>query len=510
MDWNWGDKFRGIEVHNQPLTTILSTVLGSWKFTLPRVALARGQAYTGSAARVRRVVRKLMNRTPTKPVKIGVIGGSITWGQATRYRGEADWFSLLSKYLLTAFPAANITTRNGCTPGVPAAYMILCLESSVDPDVELVFVEFTVNNGADPSNKLYHNSIVLDMERLIRRILELPSRPAVVLMHVPTLGMAQYPHHHPKNPNREAWVGYYATSEDALGAVNQYYDVQSLSLRSAMYDLAAIQEKDGFRWEQAFVDHHPGNHGHKMMADLAVYMIQSTAMQLLLMPYGPDDKEAVFAPVPRPIYPGNMPPNASMCLLNDNFKNLVVAEASTGFDYINEGTAEKPKPGYIAKQPGAKLRLRLNTERSLVGHGPNTAAVKVQVFFHHLRSYEHMGVAQFSCVSGCQCDPKEVDGHHTEKVSQLYMMFLEVTQHPQCEVEITVLPKTSSGEHKFKVAGAVISERPGADGFMSQLLDHKDANAFGIREHTGDVLQITYTKEGKKGGNDAWARRRRR
>lgn len=41
-----------------------------------------------------------------------------------------------------------------------------------------------------------------------------------------------------------------------------------------------------------------------------------------------------------------------------------------------------------------------------------------------------------------------------------------------------------------QVAGAVISERPGADGFMSVLLENKNATAFGIREHTGDVQQV--------------------
>lgn len=60
------------------------------------------------------------------------------------------------------------------------------------------------------------------------------------------------------------------------------------------------------------------------------------------------------------------------------------------------------------------------------------------VFFHHLRSYEHMGVALFSCVSGCACAPTEVDGHHAEKVSQLYMVVLEVSQATACDIEIKV------------------------------------------------------------------------
>ncbi len=44
----------------------------------------------------------------------------------------------------SAFPHANITGRNGCTPGVPSPYMIMCLELSVDPDVDLVFMEYTL------------------------------------------------------------------------------------------------------------------------------------------------------------------------------------------------------------------------------------------------------------------------------------------------------------------------------------------------------------------------------
>jgi hypothetical protein len=43
-----------------------------------------------------------------------------------------------------AFPAANITSRNGCVPATPSAYMVLCLEASVSPDVDLVFVEYNV------------------------------------------------------------------------------------------------------------------------------------------------------------------------------------------------------------------------------------------------------------------------------------------------------------------------------------------------------------------------------
>ncbi|GFR48090.1 hypothetical protein Agub_g9777 [Astrephomene gubernaculifera] len=502
LDWDWGRTWSSMSINNQPVTSILSTVLGTYKFTLPRLQLQRGLAYVGSATRLRRVVRQLMSRNPTKPTKIGVIGGSVSWGQGTRKRGEDDWFSVLSKWLLDAFPESNITTRNGCTPGVPASYMILCLELSVDPDVDLVFVEFTLNNGFEDS--LAENTIVKDMERLTRRVLALPGQPAVVLMHVPTHHMASYPRGHPKNTKNEDWHPFHWTTEDAVGAMSQYYDVQALSLRTAMYDLAVRQEREGFLWEHAFVDHHPGNQGHKFMADLAVWMLQQTALGLLQLPYGQEDAEAAGAPLAGPMYPGNLPPNSSMCLLGDSFRSLVVSEASSGFDYVNEGTPEKPKPGYVATQPGSVLRFRIDTDRTALGAQPQDL---VFVVFHYLRSYVHMGIAEFSCVSGCNCSSRRVDGHHAPHVSQLYMAPLEVSQSRQCEIQATVLPETSSGEHKFKVAGLVISESAGNKGIMVNLA--QGAGDYGVREHNGDVVQITFTKEGRKGGHDTGRRQRR-
>lgn len=61
--------------------------------------------------------------TGQRPVKIGLVGGSIAWGQAAD-RGKDDFFTLFAKWLTTAFPKANVTTRNGAIPGTPSAYMV--------------------------------------------------------------------------------------------------------------------------------------------------------------------------------------------------------------------------------------------------------------------------------------------------------------------------------------------------------------------------------------------------
>ncbi|GIM14751.1 hypothetical protein Vretimale_17546 [Volvox reticuliferus] len=242
--------------------------------------------------------------------------------------------------------------------------------------------------------------------------------------------------------------------------------------------------------------------GHKLMADLAVFMLQQISLGLLQLPYGQDDAEAAEAPLPAPMYAGNIPPSSPMCIIGDSFRSLADSVTTTGWDYINEGTTEKPKPGYVAREPGSVLRVRIDTDRS----GMSSQTEDVHVFFHYLRSYEHMGKAAFRCVSGCTCSSKEYDGHHEEKVSQLYMALMEVSQHAACVMEVQVLNTTRSGEYKFKVAGVVISEMAGDGGIMDNIL--LGGEQFGVREHNGEVMQMTFTKEGRKGGTDASARRR--
>ncbi len=82
---------------------------------------------------------------------------------------------------------------------------------------------------------------------------------------------------------------------------------------------------------------------------------------------------------------GNWEPTSRMCLHNTDFKKAI-ADAK-GFEFVNEGTAERPKWGYVGNTTGAVLRLRLNTQLAKGDTQP------VSVFIAHLRSYEHMGSA---------------------------------------------------------------------------------------------------------------------
>jgi hypothetical protein len=73
-----------------------------------------------------------------------------------------------------------------------------------------------------------------------------------------------------------------------------------------------------------------------------------------------------------------------------------------------------------------------------------------------------MGRAVFMCESGCKCEPALIDGHHKQRVSLTFLHSIRVSQAAECVVSLTVLPGTSSGQHKFKVVGLIVSEEAGS------------------------------------------------
>jgi hypothetical protein len=87
--------------------------------------------------------------------------------------------------------------------------------------------------------------------------------------------------------------------------------------------------------------------------------------------------------------------------------------------------------------------------------------LQILVELAHLRSYEHMGRARIKCESGCTCEDLIMEAHQTDRNSQTFLQHVYVSQASQCVVSVTVLPESSSGEHKFKVMGAMVSEVAG-------------------------------------------------
>lgn len=59
---------------------------------------------------------------------------------------------------------------------------------------------------------------------------------------------------------------------------------------------------------------HPTDSGYRVMADLAIYLIQQTAVDLVLRPLDSAELDMLAEPLPPPAYTGNEPPISPMCL----------------------------------------------------------------------------------------------------------------------------------------------------------------------------------------------------
>ena len=157
------------------------------------------------------------------------LGGSLTFGRGASEIGRTDWVALTWEWLRGAFPASALTLVNGAVAASPSEYMALCMHQHLPPNPDLVIVsggrreggkgkqtwvrgellvvhacatrprplaacdppppshthmhppphtqlEYNINDGALPWEHAHRRSY----ERLVRRLLELPSRPLVV------------------------------------------------------------------------------------------------------------------------------------------------------------------------------------------------------------------------------------------------------------------------------------------------------------------------------------------
>ncbi|KAF6266240.1 hypothetical protein COO60DRAFT_1632898 [Scenedesmus sp. NREL 46B-D3] len=419
-------------------------------YTLPLPQVQKALVYTGSNFRLRKLVHDMI--LGKRAIKVGAVGGSITNGAKASVIGETDWFSLVGKYMQRAFPRASISLRNGALPATPSALMNMCLEQYVDDDVDLVFVEYVANDGSNRFDEVKAKVY----ERLLRKLLNRRSKPAVVLMQLMPKGMA-FAH-----GSREK-VPFHGTLEDIYGAQAQYYDLPWLSFRNAMWRMSELHihgyNWTDFMWDVDFM--HPIDPGMAAIADMAVHLLQQTAMGLLLHPLGRQDKELLQERLPPPMHAGNWEAKNLMCTYGEAFKPLVDTSASSGWLFINEGKRGAAKWGYISSTPGSRGG---GTAAAAAEQDDGAGDEKMNVMLAYLKSYEGMGMAKFECTAGCSCEPKpQVDALHALPQSTIYLVRLLVSQAARCEISVTLLQDSSSGQHKFKVSGIMMNEYTGDD-----------------------------------------------
>ena len=392
------------------------------------------------------------------------LGGSSTAGHALWRGSPALFHALFFQHVNTSYPHAAHSRTNAGTPGTGPVYMDKCLRYELPhaaPD--LVTIEYTQNN------QYFADKVAL--ERLLRRVLALPSAPAVVLISVPVWSQLQ-PCQAAEQKDCERERGRRRGIEEELVLpLASRYAVPHLSLAQLLEahrggilapSLRGGAFADGTPLRRSFVNAtagwwqchqrdresvgmcappapsastqhapHPNHLGHELIAQMLSYLLRSAAtrgerrqqQQQQQAPSRPLEQPPEL-PLPAPMFTEAAAETADESCIGAEAMRGYVRRAD-GWTYEVEGSALHPKPGLIARTPGAALELCY----PLRWPDSGGATTRLNIALGYLRSYDAaMGLARLECVGGCTCRPTLLEGRHASRTSVTFIMQLAVRQ----------------------------------------------------------------------------------
>ena len=406
---------------------------------------------------------------------------------------------MISLFPILLFLADHVLINNG----IPGAKFIdfargICLEHLLPKQPDLVILEHLpyITGGDSPAKNQ------LALEQLINRLqynFNLTSFPPMIFLNMHRVAQADnYTMVHGKDARENAekcirdvslcpslcpdnFVGLPSvgsnstTGEMVTNHVAAHYGAASLSYSNLL--MALIQSPArGDLSECQFFAHlfgdmlHPSGPGKMLLSDLLLSYIvgarehfqkhaaaegsSTRTHQSIITPLNPKSVKVpwmqCFGSLQHEIYGGDE--MASHGLNSTKDINVVKAE---GWTYV-ETDGGKAKPGWVSTVPGSVLWMAVNTT-----FGKMDDDHFINLFL--LSSYEHMGQAEVTCVSGCRCEASKIDGHaprHKHSVPMQHEFRLSgledggndsIVDRPLCVIQLKVLPESNSGEHKVKV-----------------------------------------------------------
>ena len=220
-----------------------SRILASTPDRLTADIVARSQLSTGDLGRLAKVFAKARRG---EPIKLGVIGGSITAGAIASSPGNS-YSGLLLAWWRKRFPKCEIDLVNAGVGGTGSMYGALRAGRDLLSGVpDLVVIEFAVNDNWTDGEAY---------EGLVRQILAQPNQPAVILLFM-------------------MWERG-GNDQEMQAKVGVHYHLPMVSFRDAMWlEMAAGRIK----WSDYIVDTvHPNDAGHAAAARFLTAMCE-TAM----------------------------------------------------------------------------------------------------------------------------------------------------------------------------------------------------------------------------------------
>ncbi|KAL7417666.1 hypothetical protein BDY24DRAFT_375666 [Mrakia frigida] len=206
------------------------------------------RSYEGTGTRFREVFRRVQQEN--LPLRVAVLGGSVSGGHGIGDLGsDKIWIRKTYEAMDAAYPHPDNSLRNAAVGAVGSDYFGACWENRIKKEeVDIVFVEHGIND-------FFGHDAALSMEDLLRGLLDLPQRPAVLIAR--TIGLE---------------ADMIAVGGDEHLSVGTYYDVPVISLRPVLLPLLIKQpERDAeyfVRTNEGNIDHrHINEKGHHALGD---------------------------------------------------------------------------------------------------------------------------------------------------------------------------------------------------------------------------------------------------
>ncbi|ODO02850.1 hypothetical protein I350_05691 [Cryptococcus amylolentus CBS 6273] len=373
--------------------------------------LERALSFAGTGMRFRRMLSKLKRG---ERLVAGVIGGSVSSGHGIDLLPgwKPDQSTNLHRIIFDRidhlYPAPNgaVTGKNGRAEGMNSyvngaqgasgsQYFSLCYREHLPEDMDVVFVELAINDEVLLSN-------MDSYEILIRSLLDLPNKPAILALDVFALMFKTV-----------------ANGGDLHSGISQYYDLPTISLRNALYE--QVLANSSIIPELFSIDRHGeldlrhiNLKGHNLLGRMGAAYVDSQVCEMEKYEDTFDRAEGMsldelypLAPLPRlrlnQPYDSttHLPQISPQCFSTNGLKHplLPLPSSALGPNGWHPWQQQDSHKKYlISTTPGARVSFELHTSLG-------------RVDLHYLRS-ESFGLGSVRCwVDGREGEGVRLDGY---------------------------------------------------------------------------------------------------
>ncbi|WVQ76532.1 hypothetical protein IAR50_006202 [Cryptococcus sp. DSM 104548] len=383
---------------------------------LGRMNLEKSLLFSGTGMRFKRMLSKLKRG---QRLVAGVIGGSVSAGHGINRlpsygpQQSTNLNRIIFDRLNYLFPAPNGVSNgksareegknsyiNGAQGGVGSDYFSLCYGEHLPEDLDVVFVELAINDEALVKN-------IDSYELLVRSLLDLPNKPAILNLDVFALVFKTV-----------------TNGGDLRSGIAQFYDIPTLSLKNALYhqvlnNASLIPEIFTVQDDGEVDTRHLGLKGHSLLGRIGAAYVDTQVCEMGAFEARFDHPERMsldelypIAPLPRMQLnqrydpTTRLPQIAPQCFSANGHKHplgLLPSSSTLGPDGWHPWESGDKKY-LVSTNPGSRVEFELETRLG-------------RIEMHYLRS-KIFGLGSIKCwVNGKEGESVRLDGYWTEKLN---------------------------------------------------------------------------------------------